>query len=276
MFKALKASLTKAMARRKILQYDKKYAKARPLTERPPTLPVEEMFDAFVTQFGGRKISDMIVSKSLMPLNADYFFEKQNVVAELKTLEGIYSGEVAYEQLTQAFIDSGCTGSDVMGILFRGQPVPEAAAALMCKRLRRSIEQRIKKARQQLKKSKETFGNIDTRCLILIAMDQEPLFGHQTMLLNLAKIMSDNYADEYTDGVIYFNPNMPTKVRPNGMEMSGWYPCYRDENVTAELSNFVNLLGNRWLTFFGSRIGEPNPILELKSPEEMLAALERH
>lgn len=276
MFKALKAKFARANARRKILQYDKTYRKARPLSERPPHLPVEELFDNFVAQFGGRKISDMYVAKAQMPLNADYLFEEYNVIAELKTLEGIYSGQDAYKQLSQAYIDSGCTGSDVMGLLFRGEAVPEAVAALMRKRIRRSIEQRIKKARKQLKKSKETFGNNDTRCLILVAMDQEPLFGHQTMLLSLAKIMDDNYADEYTDGVVYFNPNMPTKVRPEGMEMSGWYPFYRDDSVSVELSQFVNLLGNRWLTFFGSRIGETNPILELKSPEEMLAVFEKH
>jgi hypothetical protein len=274
MFSYLKAKFSKARARRKILQYDRKYAKARPMSERPLPINVEQTFDAFVVQFGGKKISDMIISKDQMPLNADYFFEKHNVIAELKTLEGIYSGENAYKQLIQAYIDSGYTGSDVMGLMFRSEPVPEAVAALVRKRIRRSIEQRIKKARQQLKKSKETFGNIDTRCLILIAMDQQPLFGHQTMLMNVVKIMGDNYADEYTDGIVYFNPNIPTKVRPDGMEMSGWYPCYRDEKQNLKLNQFVNLLGNRWLTFNGNLIGESNPILELESTDDMLAVFE--
>jgi hypothetical protein len=42
-----------------------------------------------------------------------------------------------------------------------------------------------------------------------------------------------------------------------------------------ELSEFVNLLGNRWLNFYGGLIGETNPILELDSEEEMMATLEQ-
>lgn len=269
-----KQKRSEAKARKRIEKYDRKHRKARPLSERPEPLHVEKTFDAFVAEFGGKKISNLIENKAQMPLNADYLFEDHNVMAELKTLEGIYSGPDAMKQLTQAYIDAGCTGSDVMGVFLRDEPVPDSAAKLMRKRVRRSIEQRIKKARKQLRKSKATFGNDDTKLLILIAMDQQPLFGHQTMLFNLATIMGDNYADEHTDGVVYMNPNIPTKIRPDGMEFSGWYPFYRDDEVNHELSNFVNLLGNRWLNYYGRQIGETNPILEPESFDEMMAALD--
>lgn len=274
MFKNLGKKRSEVRARRKIEQYEHEHSNARPMSERPAPLPVESTFDAFVQEFGGKKIADLIANKSLMPLNADYFFEKHNVIAELKTLEGIYSGPNAFKQLVQAYIDSGCTGSDVMGLIWREEDVPETAATLIRKRIRRSIEQRIKQARKQLRKSKSTFGSDDTRCLILVAMDQQPLFGHKTMLFNLAKIMGDNYADEHTDGVVYFNPNMPTKIRPDGMEFSGWYPFYRDNEVNGELSEFVNLLGNRWLQYYGKRIGQIKPILMLENFDEMVVALD--
>ena len=265
-----------AKSRKRIEQYDRKHRKAQPWSERPEPLPVEKTFDAFVSEFGGKKISDLIENKSQMPLNADYLFEEHNVIAELKTLEGIFSGPDAIKQLMQAYIDSGCTGSDVMGVFWRGEAVPEAAATLMRKRVRRSIEQRIKQARKQLKKSKASYGDCNTKSLILIAMDQQPLFGHKTMLFNLAKIMGDNYADERTDGVVYLNPNMPTRIRPDSMAFSGWYPFYRDDQVNEALSAFVNLLGNRWLTYYGNQIGATNPILELETFDEMSAALERY
>ncbi|SIT05207.1 hypothetical protein SAMN05421759_11266 [Roseivivax lentus] len=275
MFERFKQKRSKAKARKRIEQYDRKHRQARPLSERPDPLHVEETFDAFVAEFGGKKISDLIENKAQVPLNADYWFKVHNVIAELKTLEGIYSGPDAVKQLTQAYIDAGCTGSEVTGVFFRNEPVPEAAAKLMRKRVRRSIEQRIKQARKQLRKSKATYGNDDTKLLILIAMDQQPLFGHQTMLFNLATIMGDNYADEHTDSVMYMNPNIPTRIKPDGMEFSGWYPFYRDDEVNDELSDFVNLLGNRWLNYYGKQIGETNPILELESFDEMMAALDR-
>lgn len=275
LFENLRKRRSKAKAQKRIEQYERKHRKARPWSERPDPLPVETTFDTFVTEFGGKKISDLIENKSQMPLNADYFFEEHNVIAELKTLEGVYSGPKAIKQLTQTYIDAGCTGSDVMGVFLRNEPVPEAAAALMQKRLRRSLEQRIKQARKQLRKSKVTIGNSSTKSLILIAMDQQPLFGHKIMLYNLAKIMGDNYADEHTDGVVYLNPNIPTKTQPDSMEFSGWYPFYRDDEVNEELSDFIDLLGNRWLNYFGKQIGETNPILEIDSLDGMMAVLGR-
>ncbi|WP_299825332.1 hypothetical protein [uncultured Roseobacter sp.] len=275
MFEKLKQWRSKIKARKRIEQYDRKYRKALPASARPEALHVEETFDAFVAGFGGKKISDLIGDKAQMPLNADYLFEEHNIIAELKILEGIYSGPDAIMQLTQAYIDAGLTGSDVMGLLYRGEPMPVAAARLVQKRVRRSIEQRTKRARKQLRRSKKEFGDNETKLLILIAMDQQPLFGHRTMLFNIAKIMGDNYADVHTDGFVYLNPNMPTKIRPDSMEFSGWYPFYRDDNVNNELHEFVNLLGNRWLKYYGEQIGETNPILELASFDEMSAALER-
>ena len=57
------------------------------------------------------------------------------------------------------------------------------------------------------------------------------------------------------------------------MEFSGWYPFYRDEKTNEGLSEFVNLLGNRWLNYFGAKVGPRNPILELDSIDGMLHVL---
>jgi hypothetical protein len=276
LFNKFKKQLKENNAKRKVAAYENRYQNADASIERPAPLPVEETFDAFVEQFGGEKISNLIQPKAQMPLNADYFFRDHNVIAELKTLEGVYSGPDAYKSLSQAFIDAGCSESDFMGLLLRGEDMPELVRDLVGRRIRRSIEQRIKKARKQLRQSRATYGDANTRALILIAMDQQPLFGHRTMLLHLAKVMGDNYADEHTDGVVYLNPNIPTKLKADGMEFSGWYPFYRDDQINDEFSEFVNLLGNRWLTFYGIQIGQLNPILELDSPEEMLAVLRGH
>ena len=86
--------------------------------------------------------------------------------------------------------------------------------------------------------------------------------------------ISGGSSDEHADGVVYFNPNIPTKIYQDSMEFSGWYPFYRDDDVNAELSAFVNQLGSRWLKFHGSHIGETNPILELETFAEMTAVLD--
>jgi hypothetical protein len=265
--------LIESKATRKIAAYEKRYRIDDTSAKRHPPVVMEATFDAFVDNFGGEKISKLMASQAQMPLNADYFFREYNVIAELKTLEGVYSGPEAVRSLSQAFIDSGCQRSDLLGLMFQGQEMPKQARDLVGRRIRRSFEQRIKKARKQLRQSKITFGDGNTRTLILFAMDQQPLFGHKVMLSYLAKVMDDNYSDQDTDGVVYLNPNTPSKFKSDGMDYSGWYPFYRDEGNKDGLADFVNLLGNRWLTYYGQQIGETNPILEFKSAVEALTVL---
>jgi hypothetical protein len=260
-------------AARTIGAYERKYI-GEP-RKRPAALPVEATFDGFVEGFGGKKISDLIENKALMPRNADYIFPNHNVIAELKTLEGIFAGSEGLDQVRQAFIDGGETPSTYMDVIRGEADMPERVAALIRKRLRRGLESRVAEARKQLRMSKGMFGNENTRLLILFAMDRNPIFGHRNMLFHLATLMGSNYADEYTDGVVYMNPNTPTRVNRKGMEFSGWYPFYRDDNINAQLSGFVDLLGNSWLTHSGALTGVTNPILKLETLEEMSVALGR-
>lgn len=240
---------------------------------RPPPISVESEFDKFVEQFGGKKISSLLSSKALMPLNADYIFPSHNVIAELKTLSGLFSGQTGFENLKQAFIDAGSSEGQFDAFLFRTGEFPARAKDLVRSRIRRGLEKRIRTARKQLRKSKEMLGNEDTKALIIIAADQPPIFGHHIMITTLAMVMGDNYRDEHTDGVIYMNPNVPTKVSLDGMEFTGWFPFYRDDETNAELSEFVNLLGNRWLTSYASIIDQAHPILELTDFDDMMFIL---
>lgn len=274
MFERLKRVWLQAKAQRKIKKYDKKYRRAKPLLERPPSFHVEDAFDAFVKEFGGQKVSDILSEKKGMPLNADYFFKDHNVIAELKTIEGIYSGPDGPKQLTDTYIEAGYSGSDVMGLLWRNEPIPTDVSQLIRKRIRRSLEQRIKKARKQLKMTKEMFGTKDTKSLILIAMDSDPVFGHETMFGNIVNIMADNYMDEHTDGIVYMTPNTPSTAPNLSMEMSMWIPSYRDEGENSHFVDFVNLLGSGWLKFSGEKIGEETPILQMETEHEVRAVIE--
>lgn len=258
-------------AKKKIRSYEQKYRSESKI--RSPSVNVEATFDEFVLKFGGIKISDIIDEKSRMPRNADYLFPEYNFVAELKTLEGVFSGEVGQRQLSQAFIDAGEPLASLMGFLFSGMDMPEKVGELIQKRLRRGLESRVKEARQQIRHSKKMFGDRETRTLILFAMDRQPIFGHHTILFQLSRLISSNYCDEYTDGVVYFNPNVPTQPNPDGMEFTGWFPFYRDDETNAKLSPFVDLLGNRWLTHIGSINGITNPILQLETFDELVTAL---
>jgi hypothetical protein len=58
------------------------------MLKRPAYIAVEPTFDEFVASFGGVKVSTLIEArvelKGVPPLNADYFFAHEKVIAELK------------------------------------------------------------------------------------------------------------------------------------------------------------------------------------------------
>ncbi len=268
MFQKIRNIILKRRTSRRLAKYENIYKRDLELSDRPAHLQIEETFDDFVAQFGGRKIEDIILDKSHRPLNADYFFEEYNIIAELKTLTGIFSGPESFWQLSKAFNDAGASVGEFLGTLSKSKKIPISVELLIRKRIRRSFEKRIQKARKQLQSSKNMFGSPNTMTLLLIAIDQVPFFGHKAMILNLAQVMSDNYSDELIDGVVYFHPNVTIKIQPDGMEYAGWYPFYRDDEVNESLSKFVNLLGSRWLFFSGEKFGETNPIVKFDSMEE--------
>ncbi|RWO61113.1 hypothetical protein [Mesorhizobium sp.] len=247
---------------RKILEYERQYRSVD--EERPEPFDVEEAFDRFVQKLGGKKISDTIDNKSNMPKNADYLFSDANVIAELKTVDGLYSGQESYKLLRQLFIDAGTLEQFFPYIIGRTE-LPDEVGNRIRKRVRRGFEGRARKARSQIKESISEFGNMNTYGVILFALNQPPLFGQTFMLSTLAKMMDDIFSkDNYIDGIVYLNPNVPTRPVSDGMEYSGWFPLYMSEEPDHALSEFVNKLGSGWLNFVANEQGTNNPILTLE------------
>lgn len=246
----------------KILEYERRYRTID--KERPEPFHVEEAFDRFVKKFGGKKISDIIKDKSNMPTNADYLFSDENVIVELKTLDGLYSGQESFKVLRQLFIDTGVLDK-FFPFIVGHEELPNEVGIRIRKRVRRGFEDRVNKARSQIKKSISEFGDIDTYGIILFAQNQPPLFGQSFMLSTLAKMMDDLFSkDDYIDGIVYLNPNVPTRPISDGMEYSGWFPLYMSKEPDHALSEFVNKLGSGWLNFVASEQGTDNPILTIE------------
>jgi hypothetical protein len=271
--RSFKHKISEISGRRKIAAYERQHKKDLPLSDRPEPINVEGVFDAFIYSLGGNKISDLIDDKSMMPPNADYLISGQNAIMELKTLKGIFCGDEALKQFTKAFSDAGSTGSELAGFLWRGEAIPKRTAKLLRKRVRRSLEARLRKARNQLIHSKRHFGNENTKCLILIALDETPLLSHGVILTYIAKVMNDNMRDHHVDGFVYLNPNTPLKMHYDGMEFCGWFPAYRDKEPEDGLVNFVNWLGDKWLKYYGEVIGESSPILKSDNISEVVPLL---
>jgi hypothetical protein len=102
----------------------------------PKHIDVEPNFEAFVPTFrNGRLVRELMPARTNLPLNADYFFPDDNIVAELKCLQkNPIEGKDWPSRLIRAFSSTGHSLDDLMRHLFDGVPMPPAAQQF-CARL---------------------------------------------------------------------------------------------------------------------------------------------
>jgi len=134
-------SLSRWSARRRMMATIRQFERDNPYKGdgvRPDPIPVEPSFDTFVEAFGGAKISSLLSDKSAKPLNADYLFAKDNVIAELKTLEGSFAGQNGVRLLCETLSQAGVATPSIDGLLLsrraaakgRLAPSPQALSSI--------------------------------------------------------------------------------------------------------------------------------------------------
>ena len=161
----------------------------------------------------------------------------------------------------------------LMGYFFRGEPLPKDAWHLVHKRFRRFVEDRVRKGRAQLKRSKKDFGNEATKSILLLANEKIKLLRDDQIFGVICNVMAANYADGHIDAVIYFSPNVFSFHRGAEREYTTWTPTYRDPN-DEQLGAFIDRLGEAWLKFYIAQSGDPNlPILQFPDVREGIEAL---
>jgi hypothetical protein len=166
---------------------------------KPTHIDVEATFDRFVSTFrGGRSVRDFLTERSKLPLNADYFFPKDNIVAELKCLEKNPTESLDLGRRTaRAYAASGRTGSDFFGYLFRGEPMPADVKSKISNWVRESIRSVVKKGNRQIRATKR-FLSKNAKGLLLIANDNNYGFGPDVMTAivgDAATRLGDNHVD---------------------------------------------------------------------------------
>ena len=238
--------------------------------KRPPVIPVEESFDKFVYQLGGKRVSDLLVDSANFQKNADYWFFTPRVILELKCFEkDLFNSEEDAERLVKLqnkWEKQGLTtGSDFIQFLFNVKPLPPECYRDMVSACRRTIESAIRKAKTQLIESRKISGLENAETLILLANDGNYFLQHPQMFSLICNLMATNFADAPISGIVYFTANMPASIRDEDREMLCWFPAYSD-TANEDLAHFVNYLGEQWWSFYQSLVEQEfHPAIQLGS-----------
>jgi hypothetical protein len=223
----------------------------------PKHIDIEPAFDDFVPTFrSGQLIRHLMSSPERMPLNADYLFAENNVIAELKCLEKIPTEASDWPpRLAKAFSATGHSFNDLIGYLVRGEPMPDMVRLKLFAWLRDSIRSVVKGGNRQIRSSKRELCKLDAKGVLLIANDKNYGFGPEAMI----GIISDAAAtltDNHVDAVVYFTPNVFHRVGDSDVAWIIWEPRYRDV-TDVPLSQFVNDLGRTWHDYLEFVTGDP-------------------
>lgn len=230
--------------------------------DRPPHIPVEPAFDEFVALFGGSKVAHLIAErpefKGSSPLNADYLFRSENIIAELKCLEeNTYSGKEFKElfgSLISDWQDRGMLPLRLYGgpILIQSRDLPYSCQLELERLINPRLRKVITKANKQIRLTKETLGLPDAKGLLLLVSNGNYFLRPEHVLGFAGRVLRDRFSN--INSLIYFTVNsavdMPTLDRDGLI----WIQSFRDnfEPVSAE---FLSRLREGWFQFLSNRLG---------------------
>ncbi len=216
------------------------------------------MLQILLDLLGGKRI-DEIDSNAQDFMNADYFFQYENIVLELKTLEKDLFSDEDFERnerlLDKWFADGTLNKVDIIPILCGRKGLPQSCLAEIIKLCSRTFQKIIEKANKQLKETKEKLGNEETQRIVMICNDGNFFLDHKNLFGLLCSIL-DRRKEIEIEGLVYFTVNQSSVIPDNDLDWSIWAPAYGD-TATDDLHLFVNELGRKFHEFYCKEFNLP-------------------
>ncbi|WGE81398.1 hypothetical protein NYR66_10840 [Actinobacillus equuli subsp. haemolyticus] len=205
------------------------------------TIPVEESMDRFIKEQSGIRISE-IFNKTPEFSNADYWFEEEKIVIELKEIETEFlHSQSAKEQFFTLLERLKNNELDMSS--FHSEYIRIARPAL---------GRVLKKANKQLKETKEYLRMPEIRGCVVIVNDGFTSLAHDLVMALLCSHLKDSYKS--IDSLIYLTINRYVEIQGSDEPKLIWAPVYRDENDD-HLVDFVDQLGKKWFDFLEEKLG---------------------
>lgn len=228
--------------------------------ERPFFEDTELLFSEFVEFYGGNVI-DKLDANLIDRLNADYLFEKQNTIAELKTFKKDVFSEIEdfprLENLMSKWLSKKMiTQKEFRDYAFKGKKLPKKCQDDLISVASRTVERAIQKGNKQIEESKKTFNKPSANGILLLINDGNYFFSTEGFLHIISNIIGRKFKESSFDVIIYITVNQVTRKAESELDYSVWIPIYTkvDEDgetiVTDEFHQFINDLGKKFQVDF--------------------------
>lgn len=203
-------------------------------------------FDGFVYHAGGVRVEDLLTESPSFE-NVDYYFEAENIFAELKILKTEFGQTpehlAKFERLMIEWLEAGrLTEAQCIGI---EPPPPEFVTAHM-QILRNPIQRISNKANNQIKQTKEALSMPDAKGLVIYMIDgfyqADPYLTVSLIGDPLTRHMSS------IDGYVVLSLRKKIRMDGDSLERFFWEKRCRDANDD-RLHEFVDKFGEKWFDY---------------------------
>lgn len=213
-------------------------------------LDIEENWQEFIRSKDAKVLSDDFGTSAQFS-NADFWFEAEQIVIELKEIqtEFLDKHKNKIEELIQKEItNNNLSFNDAVNANFSDTFLSEYVRLV-----RPAISRILKKANRQIRETKQYLKQPDARGLVVIVNDGFTAFSFKIVASLIANILQASYSS--IDGFILMTVNSYVALDNSNIPAQMWMPCYKPDIEKTSLPEFVNELGRNWGDFLEEKLG---------------------
>lgn len=213
-------------------------------------LDVENTWQEFVRLQKGKVLSDDFGTSPDFA-NADFWFDKEQVVIELKEIQTEFLDKKKDEitNFIEKYIrESGLSGSEI----FQGKFSDDFYREYI-RLVRPAIARILKKANRQIKETKKYLEVPNARGVAIIVNDGFTSLSVTIVLGLICNILVNSYSS--IDGFVLMTVNSYVAIESSDIPRLIWTPSYSPSSEHTSLPDFINDLGREWWKFMEVKTG---------------------
>ncbi|MCX8512014.1 MAG: hypothetical protein ORN83_09650 [Chthoniobacteraceae bacterium] len=216
-------------------------------------LDVESTWREFVSGLGGTVVEHIVPNPRTFE-NADFLFQSNGVVAELKEVATEFGASAAFTKgFDELMSKVVAENPNWKPALFGGnEPLPHWFQREFIRLFRPPISRILKKANRQLRDTKAHFDVDEATGILLFVNDGFTTLGPEPVRALAASLLQHSYSS--IDCFVYLTVNRYIEIQDSDVPRLLWAPVYSDR-APGRLVEFVDALGSSWFSFLESKIG---------------------
>lgn len=212
---------------------------------------VEETWNKFIQLTSNGKRVDELLDASPSFNNADYFFQKDEIIIELKEITVDFMNSASFMRKFEKLIDKVMDENPDWNPLLLSN-IPDKFALEFIRICRKPLDGILKKANKQLRETKQYFNFHNNKGILIIVNDGFTSLQHKYIMHVITNLLIYSYSS--IDCIIYTTLNRYVETEYSDTPVLLWIPAYSDK-ANDNLPLFINELGRDWFNFLEDELG---------------------